>query len=435
MTGSPAAAVVSSWASPAVVLPPDMVRAAVDDLRIQVRTDQIASWVAGTIVAVLGVVVGEYWAVVLGALVVVMAGVRLLARPALERSDLTTAVVWNAVGTWGVAIGVVALVPIALPIMVLNLVGPLITAAIYLDAGATRRFTIAGVGVALALGLIGFRTDGVGLGDGAPSWLFELVMIAYLAAHVVLVITLVGASNRARLDTLERAVAANAELRRSRDRVVAAADAERVRIERNIHDGAQQRLVALAVQLKLAAQLSRAGTPVDPDHVDDLHVQTREAIDELRELARGIYPSLLAERGLADALRGLAERAQQRVTIGCHDGLGLAPAAEAAVYFICTEALQNVAKHAGADATATVEIRRAGDVVSVTIRDDGRGFDAAAAAGSRGVLNMRDRVGALGGELVIDSRPGAGSTLIATVPVGLASSVLAEPIADAEVRT
>jgi signal transduction histidine kinase len=189
------------------------------------------------------------------------------------------------------------------------------------------------------------------------------------------------------------------------------------------------------VQLKLAAQLSRAGSPVDPDHVDDLHVQTREAIDELRELARGIYPSLLAERGLADALRGLVDRAQQRVTIGCDDGLGLTPAAEAAVYFICTEALQNVAKHAGADATATVEVRRAGDVVSVTIRDDGRGFDAAEVAGSRGLLNMRDRVGALGGELVIDSGPGAGSTLIATVPVEPASSALAEPIADGEVRT
>ncbi len=432
MTASTAAAVVPS-SSPAVEMPPDMARAAVGDLRTQVRTDQIASWVAGTIIAVLGVAVGEYWAVVLGGLIVFMAGVRLLARPALDRSDLTTAVVWNAIGTWGVAIGVVLLVPIALPIMMLNLVGPLFTAAIYLDAGATRRLTIAGVAVALVLGLIGFRTDGVGLDDGAPSWLFELVMVAYLAVHVVLINTVVGASNRVRLDALSRALAANAELRSSRDRVVAAADAERVRLELNIHDGAQQRLVALAVQLKLAAQLARAGTAVDPDLVDDLHDQTREAIDEVRELARGIYPSLLAERGLAEALRGLSERAQQPVTIRCDVELGLEPAAEAAVYFICTEALQNVAKHAGAGASATVDVHRARDVVTVTIRDDGRGFDVTAAAGSRGMLNMRDRAGALGGELVIDSRPG-DSTLTATVPVGPPSPAPAETLPEGEAR-
>jgi len=416
MTESPNT-VALPWSLPAPELPPDMVKAAVGELRCQVRTDQVASRVAGTIIAVLGVAVGEYWAVALGGLVLVMAGVRLLARPALDRSDLTAAVAWNAAGTWLVAIAVVAFVPAALPIMVLNLVGPLFTAAIYLDAGATRRLTYAGVGVALALGLIGFRTDGVGLGDGAPTWLFQLVMIGYLAAHVLLMNTLVGTSNRVRLDVLRRALAADAELEHSRNRAVVAADAERVRIERNIHDGAQQRLLALAVQLKLAADLARAGTPVDPDQVDDLHDKTRVTIDELRELARGTYPTLLADRGLAGALRGVAERSQQPVTIDCDDALGLEAATETAVYFVCTEAMQNVAKHAGAAATAGVEVRRAGDLLTVTISDDGAGFDVATARHSRGLLNMRDRVATLGGDLSIDSRPGEGTRLTATVPL------------------
>ncbi|HEX6487562.1 MAG TPA: histidine kinase [Candidatus Dormibacteraeota bacterium] len=205
------------------------------------------------------------------------------------------------------------------------------------------------------------------------------------------------------------------ELRLSRQRLVEAQDQERRRIERNLHDGAQQNLVALKVKLGLAEHL----LGIDPDKaraaLTELKTDADEAINTLRELARGIYPPLLAERGLASALEAQARKATVPVEIDS-DGVGrYAEAVEAAVYFCVLEALQNVQKYAGAS-QATVRLRAQDGALQFEVSDDGRGFDPALVQRGAGLVNMSDRIDALGGSLTLSSRPGGGAVVSGTVP-------------------
>jgi signal transduction histidine kinase len=205
------------------------------------------------------------------------------------------------------------------------------------------------------------------------------------------------------------------ELRESRARIVEAGYAERRRVERDLHDGAQQRLVALALEL----QLVRAKLETDPAAATELLETAADeltgATQELRELARGLHPPLLADRGLVPALEALATRAPLPVAVEAA-GVERAPEAiEAAAYFVVAEALTNVARHAGAS-EAVVRVLRANGSLSVEVEDDGSGgADLAAGSGLRGLV---DRVGALDGSLEVDSRPGRGTTLRATLPIG-----------------
>jgi signal transduction histidine kinase len=204
------------------------------------------------------------------------------------------------------------------------------------------------------------------------------------------------------------------DLRDARMRIIAAADAERRRIERDLHDGAQQRMVSLAVKLGLAQ--ARVGT--DPDEAARLIAEAREeaqlAVKELRELARGIHPAVLSDRGLGPALEALATRAPVPVEITGVPEEPLPRPVEAAVYFVTAEALTNVAKYAQAD-TASVALSIAGDCVRLEIRDDGVGGADSAAGG--GVAGLCDRVEALDGELTVDSPPGVGTTVTAEIPL------------------
>jgi signal transduction histidine kinase len=206
------------------------------------------------------------------------------------------------------------------------------------------------------------------------------------------------------------------ELRASRQRLVSAQDDERRKLERNLHDGAQQQLVALQVQLRLI----EAQVPKDPDKAVELlrgvGAAAGTALDDLRDLARGIYPPLLADRGLAAALRAQADRSPVAVTV-LDDGIERYPReVEAAVYFCTLEALNNVAKYAEANA---VEVRLVEDdgALWFTIIDDGRGFDQAQARTGTGVQGMIDRLDAIGGTLQLSSEPGRGTTVRGTVPV------------------
>ncbi|HWM12425.1 MAG TPA: sensor histidine kinase [Solirubrobacteraceae bacterium] len=205
------------------------------------------------------------------------------------------------------------------------------------------------------------------------------------------------------------------DLRDARARIIAAADAERRRIERDLHDGAQQRLVALSLTLGMAeSRLTK-----DPDAAAGLIAQAREeaglAVKELRELASGIHPALLSERGLGPALEALAARAPVPTTV---DGVleqRLPPPVESACYFVTAEALTNVAKYAGAT-SAGVSVAIEHGRVRLLVRDDGAG-GASFSAGT-GLRGLRDRVEALDGRLDIDSPPGLGTTVIAEIPVG-----------------
>jgi signal transduction histidine kinase len=207
-----------------------------------------------------------------------------------------------------------------------------------------------------------------------------------------------------------------AELRASRRRIVEAADGERRRLERNLHDGAQQQLVALSVMTRLAE------TTVDSDKegaramVIQAQADATDALENLQDLARGIYPPLLAERGLAAALEAQARRSPVPVTVAA-EGLGRYPQeAEAAVYFCALEALQNIAKYAAASG-ATVRLAGSAGVLEFSVNDDGTGFDPGSAGYGTGLQGMADRLAALGGDLQVRSQPGHGTTVTGQLPV------------------
>jgi signal transduction histidine kinase len=206
------------------------------------------------------------------------------------------------------------------------------------------------------------------------------------------------------------------ELRQSRARIVASGDAERRRVERNLHDGAQQHLVAMAVNLRLTRDIVADDPEAAGEMLDQLADDVKNTIQELRELAHGIYPPLLADSGLGEALRAAANRSPLAVTVAADEIGRYTPDIEAATYFCCLEALQNAAKHAP---QAHVEVRvweeSGGLLFSVT--DDGPGFDAAAARKGHGFVNMADRLGAIGGTVRWESQPGHGAQVLGTIPL------------------
>jgi signal transduction histidine kinase len=201
-----------------------------------------------------------------------------------------------------------------------------------------------------------------------------------------------------------------AEVRASRGRIVAAADAERSRIERDLHDGAQQRLVTLSVSLGLEASQADAGAAEALSRAQD---EVEGAIAELRELARGIHPTLLRDHGLEAAVAGLARRASLPVTVSGSVQCRVPGAVELAAYFFVSEALTNVVKHASAH-EAWVEVERDADALRVTVRDDGAGGASIGEGG--GLAGLKDRLDALGATLSVDSPVGLGTTLQAVFP-------------------
>jgi signal transduction histidine kinase len=206
------------------------------------------------------------------------------------------------------------------------------------------------------------------------------------------------------------------DLRSSRRRLVAAQDEERRKLERNIHDGAQQQLVALAVK----ARLTRALTERDPakasEMLQQIEAETQSALEDLRDLARGIYPPLLADKGLEAALTAQARKSPVPVIV-TGDGIGRYPQeVEAAVYFSVLEALQNTAKYAGAE-HAEIRLAYDDDALRFQVHDDGRGFDPDATGYGTGLQGMVDRLAALDGVVTVTSRPGDGTTVVGRVPV------------------
>jgi signal transduction histidine kinase len=200
------------------------------------------------------------------------------------------------------------------------------------------------------------------------------------------------------------------ELRASRQRLVAAQDEERRRLERNLHDGAQQNLVALKVKLGLAEMFAEKDPARARATLAELKTDTDEALETLRDLARGIYPPLLADKGLAAALESQARKATLPVEVEA-DGTGRYPQdIEAAVYFCVLEALQNVQKYAGAS-KATVRLRETDGSVTFEVADDGKGFDPATQKKGSGTQNMEDRLDALGGSIEVASAPGRGTSV------------------------
>jgi signal transduction histidine kinase len=206
------------------------------------------------------------------------------------------------------------------------------------------------------------------------------------------------------------------QLRASRQRLVSAQDEERRKLERNLHDGAQQRLVALTVKLGLLERLAERDPAQARSIAADLQGEVTEALEELRDLARGIYPPLLADKGLVAALESQARKSVVPVAVEA-DGVGrYAREAEAAVYFSCLEALQNVAKYASAS-RATVMLSDGYGRLRFEVSDDGVGFDPAGSSHGSGLQGIADRLAALDGEIEVSSTPGSGTTVAGAIPV------------------
>jgi signal transduction histidine kinase len=275
---------------------------------------------------------------------------------------------------------------------------------------STRVAPIAHAGALLGLIVCERAVDAAAFTEEDDRVLTELARQVGVALHNVQLDTALQAS----LDELRQT---NEELRASRSRIVAAGDSERRKLERNLHDGAQQHLVALAVQLRLAKD-ALADSPDEVDSMlDEIRGGLQEAISELRALAHGIFPPLLVSGGLGEALPASAGRAalptSTDIDVGRHD-----PELEAAVYFCCMEALQNAGKHAGESASAVLRVWQDATTLHWEVADDGPGFDPeSGAGGGHGFVNMRDRMGAFGGTIEVVSAPGAGTTIRGHVPL------------------
>ncbi len=292
-----------------------------------------------------------------------------------------------------------------LDIWVPQLVGPT-------GSSTMRVAPVAHAGLLLGFIVVTRRPDGEPFTETEDTVLTEIARQIGLALHNVQLDTALQAS----LDELRLR---NRELQESRARIVAAGDAERRKLERNLHDGAQQHLVALAVKLRLAHDAVEDDPADAMGMIDEIKGDVQTAIAELRALAHGIFPPLLVSGGLSEALPAAAGRAALPTTLEL-DGVGrYGNDIEAAVYFCTLEALQNAGKHAGESATATVRVAEAGGVLRFEIHDDGAGFEVAGDTThhGHGFVNMADRLGAFGGTVSVVSAPGGGTTITGIIPL------------------
>ena len=208
----------------------------------------------------------------------------------------------------------------------------------------------------------------------------------------------------------------NAELQASRARIVSAGDESRRMIERNLHDGAQQHLVALALKVRMLEKQFGAANEELTDALDQLQEDVQTTIGEVRELAHGIYPPLLRDRGLGKALENAASRSPLPITVDATP-VRFDADIEAAVYFCCLEAMQNAGKYAGDGAHVTVMVTTDDERLVFEVADDGVGFDVGSITESHGFVNMRDRVGAHGGDLIVESKAGHGTRVAGELPL------------------
>jgi signal transduction histidine kinase len=385
--------------------------------------DQRAITIFAFGIAVCAVLLQSWWAALLAVCILLVLPFRWMAGPQFRDGNIQRGIMWANLGSWYLLFPLVIIVPDSLPIAIQNVIGPMILAAAYLERRVVRRLVPVTIMIAVTITFIAYTTDGVGLDEVTPEWLYVTVLLTYTGANLYLVTTDLRQSNVVRLRIMQRAINNNRELaatdqalRNSRRRLVMAADQERVSLERNLHDGAQQRLLSLAIQLRLAADLADEGTPPTSESLFAMHHAVTDAVEELRDLAQGVYPARLTELGLARALHAVARRSPLQIEIDDTTVGAIDDGTEVALYFVCLEAIQNASKHGGPGTVVRISLDTADDDLVMSITDSGPGFNIDEHANSRGLLNMADRVGALGGELSIDSAPGSGTAVSARLP-------------------
>jgi signal transduction histidine kinase len=218
--------------------------------------------------------------------------------------------------------------------------------------------------------------------------------------------------------TVERLATLLTELDESRKRIARIADLERSRIERDLHDGAQQRLIAMRIKVSLAEELAHADPTGGARSLHELGDDVELALEDLRSLAHGVYPSLLTDRGLVDALSNAVGESPLPVHFVTRGVTRLTPEVETAIYFTCLEAMQNAGKYAATETGIWLSLWQDDGTFGFEVRDHGRGFEPSAGEFKGGLSNMKDRIEAVGGRLTIDSAPGQGTRIRGTIPLG-----------------
>lgn len=390
-----------------------------------------------TITAALAIVVfnaltvRHAWLWVATGLVVAAAATMAMGLRSLAHGSVSGAVWWLAAANWGISVTAAAIATFAVPITQMAALLPVVVAASYVSARQVRVVLAVSFAVSVAAAVVGLTQDFSGVTDAVPSWLPPTMLIMFLPFMSVLFAQAGAAAAATLRDALDDSLDANAELRASQDalaeqatllrasrqRVVAAADEERRRVERDLHDGAQQRLVGVSLKVT-EARGSVRGDPEQTERLlDDVRRELRLAQEEMRSLVRGLYPPVLLQHGLPAALRSVLVQVpnpfRERI-----EAIGrLEPDLEAALYFCALESLQNVQRHVGPDAVVSVSLDRDAERVRLEVSDDGPGFDVGRPRDGAGLDNMTDRLGAAGGSVAIVSRPGGPTTIAATVPL------------------
>jgi len=353
-------------------------------------------------------IVRSNWLLVDAAAVFAVAGALLVALHLLDNGRVGLVLTVLTFANWSVSVVTVLITPFILPTILLAVLLPLVATLPYLSRPRLLATAIGAIACSIVVAVV----SRVHLVDGPEGIASPALRTGILVGSIPVVMTLIVLNVwRGHLGLIDR----SNELRRSRARIAAAADETRRRLERDLHDGAQQRLSAVAIRLALARGQMDAQPAVAAALLAELDHELIEAIDDLRDLARGIYPPLLGQRGLGEALRAAARRGTSPVTVSC-PGVGrYAPEIEAAVYFSCLEAVHNATKHAN---PSTIEvILRQGSRLEFSVVDDGIGFDPKTAQLGSGLMNVADRLGSIGGELTIRSAPGTGTHIGGAVAV------------------
>jgi signal transduction histidine kinase len=396
--------------------------ASVARLRSIIVTDTVTTLAAALFMIVVNTaVVRDGYLTILTVAVAATGLVMASGLPCLRRGRVTAALLRLAIANWGVAVVVALIATFAWPVMIWTALLPTVVAASFIGGRELATYVATSVLVALAVVLVGLLQDFSGFSDRVDEWVRDTILIVTAPGRVA-VVALMAWHNSTSMQTMladvtasrgELAEQAN-ELRRSRARVVAATDRERRRIERDLHDTAQQRLIGIGIGLSRAKALYGTDPAAAATMLDTLRSELRYAHDELRDLAQGVYPPVLTEHGLEAALHSVADRSSVPVTFDLNGFGRHAPGVEAALYFCSVEAIQNVAKHAAAT-TIVLGGGRDEDEVWLTVADDGRGFDAAVASPGSGIVGIQDRLGSMGGRFAVTSS-GHGTTVRFTVP-------------------
>ena len=358
----------------------------------------------------------------------VLVGLLTLARRTIDRPgerSLLVALAAVTAGNWLVALYVPLVLPFLWPALALVVIMPLVLASPHLSRRQVMPALVAGGLVAGAVAAIGLVNDDGGAVPDIDDGLELALVIGALMLVIAVIGLIVSQNNDLQRRNLTRAVELNRRLERSQEelaasrrRVVEAADTERRRIERDLHDGAQQRLVAIGVHLRLLESQTIADDAVRTS-VESLVGEIDAAVEELRELAQGIHPPLLRSQGLGPALAAAARRSPG-VEHRLDDVDRLDPSVESALYFAALEAMTNATKHAPG-ARVAVTLAEVDGRVELTVADDGPGFEIGVDVESEirtlGTHHMGDRLAAVGGDLLIDSGKGRGTTVTALVPV------------------